>query len=252
MSDPWSKLKEEIARCTRARMPLTFWWRDDDAVLPTDALTRLLDLANHYEIPLALAVIPDQTGEALVQYLQPERRVEVLQHGFAHQNHAQQGQKKSEFPDGRQDTDITADLLAGQQVIDGFSRHCNLFVPPWNRAGEAMPALLASLGFAGISQFGPSGASEAAPGLRRLNTHVDVISWKTTRGFIGLEAAVDAICDHLARRRLKQVHSGEPTGLLTHHLVHDEETWVFIEALFDFSRNYSTINWLPASTAMQW
>ena len=38
----------------------------------------------------------------------------------------------------------------------------------------------------------------------------------------------------LLQRRRRQGLWGEPIGLLTHHLVHDEETWRFLDELLLF------------------
>ena len=52
-----------------AASPVNFWLRDDDAVLPSASLDRLLDLSDRFAIPLTLAVIPASTGNALAQRL---------------------------------------------------------------------------------------------------------------------------------------------------------------------------------------
>ena len=38
--------------------PATLWWRDDDAIEPTDPLARMIDLAERHAVPLTIAVIP--------------------------------------------------------------------------------------------------------------------------------------------------------------------------------------------------
>jgi len=48
-----------------AGCPVQFWLRDDDAVEPTKPLDTLLTLTDRYLIPVTLAVIPAQSGEAL-------------------------------------------------------------------------------------------------------------------------------------------------------------------------------------------
>ncbi|TIT57545.1 MAG: polysaccharide deacetylase, partial [Mesorhizobium sp.] len=54
----WQPLVEELARWQRAGRKAEFWLRDDDAVDPTPALDRLLDLTRQFAVPVTLAVIP--------------------------------------------------------------------------------------------------------------------------------------------------------------------------------------------------
>ncbi len=248
--DPWDKLEGELKLWAGDGAPATFWWRDDDAAQPTPPLTQLTQLAQDYEIPLALAIIPAQTGTELQHQLRGVSFVTAVQHGHAHLNHAGPDEKKCEFPVSRSADLLRQDLADGQRIMANFDNRLSLFVPPWNRLDERHLPLLVELGFTGISQFGAATSHEPQPGLRQLNTHVDVIAWKTTRGFVGQRRALNAICDHLVQRRLGQIRSDEPTGLLTHHLVHDQETWTFMSRLFHFSKNCSTMKWLSAGEAL--
>ncbi len=88
MTEAWQRLADELDRW--APGTATFWWRDDDAVAPSPALDRLLGLGSQ---PLALAVIPAEMVPELAGYL-TGRKVDVLQHGYAHRNH--------EPPDGQE------------------------------------------------------------------------------------------------------------------------------------------------------
>jgi hypothetical protein len=74
--------------------------------------------------------------------------------------------------------------------------------------------------------------------LNIVNTHVDVIDWHGGRGFLGEAAALDLLIGHLSARRQGRADPDEPTGLLTHHLVHDADTWRFLENLQDFIRDH--------------
>jgi hypothetical protein len=86
-----------------------------------------------------------------------------------------------------------------------------------------------------------------ATGFTQVNTHVDVIDWHGTRGFVGLAAALALLVGHLAAKRLSKADSHEPTGLLTHHLVHDTETWEFLGALLDWCAKRPNIEWRSAA-----
>ena len=94
----WSDLRDELAAWQNLGRTATLWWRDDDAVAPTPALERLLELADKHGVPLALAVVSAQATEALATRLDGcGDHVCVLQHGFAHANHAPEGEKSMEL-----------------------------------------------------------------------------------------------------------------------------------------------------------
>jgi hypothetical protein len=76
---------------------------------------------------------------------------------------------------------------------------------------------------------------------------VDVIDWHDTRGFLGLGATLDLLIGHLAAKRGGQADISEPTGLLTHHLVHDTETWKFLEVFLDWCAGRPGIRWRGAA-----
>src|SRR5512133_213989 len=96
----WADLEAEFVRWQGAGEIATLWWRDDDAVSPTESLGRLLSIAPG--VPVSLAVIPGAANSELAKWLAghrsaPRAEVTVLQHGWQHLNHSGDG-KKSEFP----------------------------------------------------------------------------------------------------------------------------------------------------------
>jgi hypothetical protein len=79
---------------------------------------------------------------------------------------------------------------------------------------------LGSAGFIGLSQ---DGKAKPAAGLKQVNTHIDIVAWHEGRRFIGEAQALSAAVE------LMEVT--EPVGWLTHHAVHDEAAWRFLERL---------------------
>jgi hypothetical protein len=63
---------------------------------------------------------------------------------------------------------------------------------------------------------------------------VDVIDWKNGRAFLGEQACLGLFLGHLQARRNGKADRDEPTGLLTHHIVHDAATWRFLQKLRNF------------------
>lgn len=249
----WALLANELDAWAAAGRRATFWWRDDDAGAPVAALERLLSIAAATSVPLALSVIPAEAVPDLAARLAGERGIALLQHGWAHFNRAPAGTRKSEFPPQLPTATAEADLRRGRRRLETLLRaeHMELLpvlVPPWNRLHGGLMQRLPSLGFAGISTYLARSSAEPVAGLRMVNTHVDVIDWRGGRGFIGREPAIGLLVDHLAARRRGSVDPEEPTGLLTHHLAHDEPVWAFLSELLDRSRSHAATRWLAAGT----
>ena len=85
-------------------------------------------------------------------------------------------------------------------------------------------AKLPAIGIRGVSGYGARGNAEPAPGLRQVNTHVDIMAWRQGKRFIGEDEAL--------RLAFKSLSTEEPLGWLTHHAVHDAGAWSFLERLF--------------------
>jgi hypothetical protein len=226
----WPALDEEIARWRDAGREAVLWWRDDDAAQPCPALDRLLDLQQQTAAPLALAVVPARATPALAARLSGQAGVDVLQHGYAHANHALPPDKKSELGPHRPAMMVLGELGTGRMALEHLfgSRSIPVLVPPWNRIAPALVPALPEIGFAGLSTFAARARAEPVRGLRQINTHVDVIDWKDTRGFVGHDAAIAALVEALSHSRSA---TSEPVGLLSHHLAMDEGAWDFLNLL---------------------
>ncbi|WP_323797798.1 polysaccharide deacetylase family protein [Nisaea sp.] len=226
-------LLRELDRWASDRLTATIWWRDDDLQRPTPALEPLLAMADATGWAPGLAVVPEGADTDALAARLTGTGAELLVHGFAHRNHAAAGEKKSEFPASRPLSDSCRDAREGltrlRQALPDRLLPC--FVPPWNRIAPDLVDCLTDGGFTGLSTFGPRHALEAAPGLRRVNTHIDVIDWRGTRNFVGTGAVAAALASHLEARRSGRVDAEEPSGLLTHHLVMVDEDWRALETL---------------------
>jgi hypothetical protein len=248
----WDHLRAELDLWQSEGRIATAWWRDDDAVTVTPQLDTILAFEQKYKVPLALAVIPANLQNNLVERLAETLDTRVLQHGWAHQNHMPDGRKKQELDDVRDLGAVVADLRKGFSVLS--SRFGNRFlpvvVPPWNRIADDVVATLNSLGFCGLSTFNARQTAEPYKGLLQVNTHVDVIDWRGSRGFVGEDVALGSMIAHLAARRTGAADSKEPTGILTHHLVHDGATTHFLDNLF--SMEHSALSWLRIPGVFPW
>jgi len=246
----WDWLQRELDNWEESGLQARFWWRDDDAVEPSQRLERLLRLGQQHAAPLALAVIPARLEGGLGDYLQAHTHSCVLQHGYAHDSHAAPGARKLELGGKRAIEDIVADLARGYQILQQHfaARFTPVLVPPWNRIDERVLERLAALGFSGISTMKVRRKANPAPRLLQVNTHLDPVNWRHKGGFIGIYPAIAILVQHLIARRLGYRDFDEPTGLLTHHLVQDDAVWRFLENLLAFLQAHPAASWIDAPT----
>ncbi|MDH3593485.1 MAG: polysaccharide deacetylase family protein [Rhodospirillales bacterium] len=249
----WREFEQELDAWAEAGSSATFWWRDDDAVEPTAALDRLLALAAAQEVPVATAVVPGRSCIALGRRLAAAADIAIpLQHGYLHRNHAPAGEKKAELGDHRPSAQVCEDLMRGAARMAAILGPGALpvLVPPWNRIAPELVPMLPELGLTGLSTYGARAASAPVPGLTQVNTHVDIMRWDAPRGFLGESEALGLFRGHLeARRRAgtgrADADPSEPTGLLTHHLAHDEPAWEFLERLLPVLTRHPAASAIP-------
>jgi hypothetical protein len=142
---------------------VTFWWRDDDAIVATPQLDRLLAIARAMQASVAIAAIPARIEPSLPARIRDEPGSRVLVHGLHHLSHAKPGQKPAEFGDDRPVSALEGDArdgLAQARAVAG-ALLLPVFVPPWNRLSPALAATLPQLGYAGLSTFGASASYRA-------------------------------------------------------------------------------------------
>jgi peptidoglycan/xylan/chitin deacetylase (PgdA/CDA1 family) len=247
----WDHLEREIAAWAATGREATFWWRDDDAVAATPALDRLLGLTGRSGIPLALAVIPARAEQSLQDRLADERHVTVVQHGYAHRNHAAEGVRAVECGGARSLEEVARELTDGRQRLERLfgDRFLPVLVPPWNRIDAALPPRLPGLGFTGLSTWGAREGPMACVGLAQVHTHADPVAWRRGRVFGGAERVTQAMADHLQARREGRADRDEPTGLLTHHLVHDAPGWDFLKEAASRLASRPGLRWVAAAEA---
>jgi len=234
----WQPLTRELARWLHAGRTADFWLRDDDAIEPTAALDRLLAPTAAHEVPVALAVIPAPTGAPLAERLARENHVTVAVHGWSHENHAAQGEKKQELGRHRPREIVLAELSQGRARLQRLhaGRFAPVLVPPWNRIDADLLPHLAGIGFSALSVFG---APEPGP-MRMLNSTVDIMDWRGNRGGRDHAALVSEIVAQLERAFRGE---GGPVGLLSHHLVHDEVAWSFLDRLLKITAASGACRW---------
>ncbi|HEX6977912.1 MAG TPA: polysaccharide deacetylase family protein [Alphaproteobacteria bacterium] len=244
----WQDLLHELDEWKRRGRTATFWWRDDDAITATPALDRLLALRRHHDVPVGLAVIPARADTTLPDRLAAEPDVVILQHGWAHANYAPVGMPKAEFGPDRSVPFMLGELARGRLIIGRLfgPKAIEVLVPPHNRIAPDLAAALPQAGYSGLSTYGPR--KRPIAGLALINTHVDIMNW-TTRSFAGEQICLTLMLNHLQARRRGDVDAAEPTGLLSHHLAHDEVAWRFLDALLAALRAHAAVRFVGAAEA---
>ena len=223
---------------------IDFWWRDDDADRTSEALDRLLFLARSHDLPLVLAIIPADVQRTLADRVARAPKVAVLQHGWRHLRHNARDTKKAEFGDDRPLDAMLAEIDAGAARLRALfgDRLLPGFVPPWNRIGPHLAErLVADRGLV-LSTHSPGAPS--LPG--RLDTHCDIIAWRTTRSAVPADEAFALLADEV-ERRLAGASEGA-IGLLTHHLVHDEAAWRLLDDILAAIRASPASRWPDPNT----
>ncbi|MDA0656484.1 MAG: hypothetical protein O2912_08780, partial [Proteobacteria bacterium] len=132
--------------------------------------------------------------------------------------------------------DVLADIVAGRDILSSMfqKQYFPVMAPPWNRISNQIGDQLHEIGFQALSGFG----DQPARSVPMINTHIDPVDWKGTRGFIGNNPALCVAVQALRKRRL---NSGlrQPIGLLTHHRILDEAGWQFVERFVKLIHTHS-------------
>lgn len=245
----WEGLTDELDAWSSAGRVATLWWRDDDATRASPDLERLLDLSDRFGVPVALAVIPRDIDPSLTSAIVGRAAVATLQHGWSHDDHAVDGDRKEEHGPDRPRDVVLDELAEGWRRIRTLPGSLPVYVAPWNRLDPSLISHLPSVGLHAVSTDHARSAAEPEAGVRRTNIHCDPIDWHGGGRFGGDEAALRQVIEHLANRRTNRVDAYEPTGLMTHHQFHDPECWTFVGRLLAHTLAHPAARWLSARDA---
>ena len=247
MSNAWQSLREELDLWQE---PVSFWWRDDDAVADTPSLQKLIATQQENpSIPLHLASIPQLLETSLPPLVKSSPNVWILQHGFSHQNNASTGERKIELGGDQDQSILRENLASGRGILkQNFAdRYLDVLVPPWNRVNATALSAIDSLHYLALSGLGlDKNQRDETP---RLNVHIDIINWKQ-RCFVGTEACLEKIVNQLKIRRTEPAHRHEPLGLMTHHLAHDDDCWKFLSDFLQLTTEHAGTQWIQAEQAI--
>jgi hypothetical protein len=240
MATDLSALETELDQWT-GREPATFWWRDDDLAAPTAQLDGLLSVSAGR--PVAFAAVPFAVTAELANRLVDQSHVSIFQHGWKHQNHAEQG-PNSEYPAGRPASIVRDEFSAGfAKLSDLFgTQFLPVFTPPWHGLDAEYYPLLLDAGFKGVSLKGRR-RERLSHGLIQNNIHCVPISWSVPPSFGDPQRYIAQLVAHLEQRRLRS-DKDEATGILTHHLVQTADSLEFLRELLDLIAHHPSARML--------
>lgn len=247
MSDAWQSLREEL---NLWKQPISFWWRDDDAVADTPSLQKLIATQQENRtIPLHLASIPQLLETSLPSLIKNSPNVWILQHGFSHQNYASAGERKIELGGEQNESTLRGNLSSGRETLKQrfADRYIDILVPPWNRVNVTALTAIDSLHYLALSGLGLD--KNQSDKTARLNVHIDIINWKQ-RCFVGTDACLEKIVNQIKIRRTEPAHRHEPIGLMTHHLAHDDDCWDFLSDFLQLTTEHTGAQWMQAEQAI--
>ncbi len=238
-------LESELGNWQAAGKKPRFFLRDDDAIEDTPALRALFDASERAGAPLLLASIPAHAKPSLGAAVRGFGLARGAVHGYAHANHSPAGQKPCELDHYRQLEVVLAELRQGREKLLALfgGELSGLLVPPWNRIHDAVARHVHEAGFTGISAHGWL-TQPPVHGLASVNAHIDIVHWSGGRK--GRDWAWMSV--ELARAlREARVRGYRAIGILTHHLVHDEQAWLVLDETVAFAAQ-NGIGWVAADT----
>lgn len=245
MSD-WQVLINELDQWHDAGKVATLWWRDDDACVLTPQLEQLIAIADNAGVPVHLAVIPARLEEPATEFLLKSPNTRILQHGFAHIDHAPKGEGSWELGDHRPLEAVEKELRQGFRILHAAfgDKFLPVLVPPWTRFSEKLHPILSQVGFKAFSAEGFRDKRKNANGVQTIHAHCDPVKWKQNARFKGVQRVAEDFASHLKKRRLGQCDPTESTGLCTHHMDHSAELWAFLPEFLQVTTSHPAVKWI--------
>ena len=252
MSDalsPLGHLLRTLDALPESALPLPCFIRDDDAGWDDARQLALCDATLAAGVPMDLAAIPAALGDALVRELNARIDAQptllgVHQHGHTHTNHQAAG-RKCEFGDARSAAQQRQDIVQGHATLQQAFGHrlAPLFTPPWNRCSADTPALLAELGFAGLSRDRGALTQQAQTALPEIGVDVDWCKHQREGG------SAAALAD-LARALQACATSGQPMGLMLHHAAMEQAEFDLLRDALAALARHPRVEWRLMSSLL--
>jgi len=148
------------------------------------------------------------------------------------------GGPSGELTSGRDVAQVVHELSAGHSKLAAMfpERFMPVMVPPHNHLAQRLVESVTDAKFSFVSIDGDF-AGFAIPSR---NVHVDVIDWQRNHAATLAQVVRSAIAA-LRLRRYGLVKVDTPIGLMTHHLVHDDEIWSLTTSFLSFLKQHPNV-----------
>jgi hypothetical protein len=212
----WKEMLDEVSAKMTSAVGSPIFFRADDIGVASKAFDALCRLFRHYEVPLAMAVIPAWLNDTRQEKLFKAAPVDESlwnwhQHGWRHTNWQKEG-NESEFGLGRASEFQREDILHGRTKMERVfgPNFIPVFTPPWNCFSPATLAVLHKLDFEGISASGtfPSG-TKSRYGLKYFPVRLHLHARKSVNPASDLALLIDQF---YGLSKMKG-----PSGIVVHH-----------------------------------
>ncbi len=203
-------------------------FRNDDLGWNPKAFARLLTLFARHDQRLNAAAIPQALNdevlkESIPYSYQAAPYLQIVTHGFSHQNHELEG-KKAEYGSTREYADVKRELELGRLTLaERFENYYPCFVPPWNRMNNAFLPLLPECGYKILSREEEVAAKSAVAPIPEFNVSLDLHTRKDS-----LRSSAKEIFRYLARRNEE---GADFVGVMLHHDKMTEEDFSTLDDL---------------------
>lgn len=180
------------------------FFRLDDFAKSNDRAYQLMKIFKQFNIPITLAIIPNDLDDILVQFLKKEKEksnIDLIIHGYKHHNYNDNllG-SKSEWGNNRSEDEIMQDIKSAIQIMNMKFGNLwsSIFCPPWNTISPKAQSIINELGFNKISTS-RSDVVNTIEVLQDVPVAVDLISKKKTDRYSQFKQVILEIkdCDRL-------------------------------------------------------
>ncbi len=212
----WKQMLDEASVRMASTLESPIFFRADDIGVASKAFDSLCRLFRHYQVPLAMAVIPAWLSGTRQEKLTQAAPVDESlwnwhQHGWRHTNWQKEGEK-SEFGLGRAPEYQFEDIQHGRAKMERIfgPNFVPVFTPPWNRFSPATLSVLRKLDFKGISAATPyPSCIKSGHGLKCFPVRL----WLHTRESVSPASDFTLLIDQF--NGLSKIKG--PAGIVVHH-----------------------------------
>jgi hypothetical protein len=205
------------------------FFRNDDLGWKPKEFARLVTLFARHDQKLNAAAIPSLVSEAVIQEsipysYQAAPYLQVVTHGYRHENYQNEMEKKAEYGKGRSIALVKKELEEGRRGLESrFENYFPCFVPPWNRFSEEYLPLLSETGYRMLSRDGGSYGHSGISPVPEFDICLDL---HTAKG--GKRLSAKEIFAQLAARH----EAGQDfSGVMLHHCKMTDEDFATLDGL---------------------